>query len=99
MLIGTCNLAPESLPTIVNKLYNVEAAVPVVPYRVLTPVATSVQVVPITVLDTSVPFVVVEFNASAASVSIPVPITELNCLTSLTVNTYPDDSTTELLPK
>ena len=99
ILIGTCNLAPESLPIIVNKLYNVDVAVPTVPNKVLTPVATNVSEVPITVFDTSVPLVVVEFKVSAASVSIPDPTIDWNCVALLNVNTYPDDSTTELLPK
>jgi hypothetical protein len=55
---GIVNLAPESLPVTVKIVFNVFA----VPNNVLTVVAVKLIVVPITVLDTFVPTVVVVFN-------------------------------------
>jgi hypothetical protein len=69
MLRGIVNLAPESLPVIVNIVFKVFA----VPNKVLTVVAVRLIVVPITVLDTFVPTVEVEFNVAASVVFIPVP--------------------------
>ena len=80
MVIGTCNLAPLSLPTTVIVAYNAVLA----PNNVLTVVALRLIVVPITVADTLVPNVVVEltFKASVESVSIPTPSNVDNNLTS-----------------
>ena len=61
MLRGTVNLAPESLPVTVKIVFSVFA----VPNNVLTVVAVKLIVVPITVLDTFVPTVVVEFKSAA----------------------------------
>ena len=80
MVIGTCNLAPLSLPTTVIVAYNAV----LVPNNVLTVVALRLIVVPTTVADTLVPNVVVEltFNASVEGVSIPTPSKVDNNLTS-----------------
>jgi hypothetical protein len=58
MFNGTVNLAPESLPVIVKIVFSVFE----VPNKVFTVVAVKLIVVPITVLDTFVPTVVVAFN-------------------------------------
>jgi len=67
---------------------------------VLTPVAVIVNVVPITVLETLVPFVEVElvFKAVAAAVLTPVAVKLLNNLTSEIVKVYPEGSKV-LLPE
>jgi len=69
MLIGIVNLAPESLPVTVKIVFKVFE----VPNSVLTVVDVKLIVVPITVLDTFVPTVEVEFNAAASVVFTPVP--------------------------
>ena len=66
MVIGTCNLAPLSLPTTVIVAYNAVLA----PNNVLTVVALRLIVVPITVADTLVPNVVVELTFKASDYSI-----------------------------
>ena len=48
--------------------------------------------VPITVLETFVPRVVVEFNAAASGVLIPTPLYVFKTLASAIVATYPADS-------
>ena len=69
MLSGTVNLAPESLPVTVKIVFNVFDA----PNNVLTVVAVKLIVVPITVLDTFVPTVVVAFKLVAVAVFTPTP--------------------------
>ena len=59
--MGTCNLAPLSLPTIVIVAYNAV----LLPNNVLTVVALRLIVVPTTVADTLVPNVVVELTFKA----------------------------------
>jgi hypothetical protein len=52
------------------------------PNNVFTVVAVKLIVVPITVLDTLVPTVVVELRATASGVLIPTPLNWLSVLTS-----------------
>jgi len=68
-----------------------------VPNNVFTPVATIVQVVPITVCEVDVPLVIVILafcvaNACAAAVSTPLPKNWEVTLTSEIVNEYPAGS-------
>ncbi len=65
----------------------------------ITVVAVMLIVVPITVLDTFVPSVVVEFKAVALGVLIPTPLNTLIVLTSDIVAVYPEASNTVLLPR
>ena len=88
MVTGMVTLAPESLPIIVIVVCNVEF----VPNNVLTVVAVKLIEVPITVLDTLVPKVVVEFKAVASGVFIPTPLNEFSTLASAIVAVYPEDS-------
>ncbi len=62
-------------------------------------VAVKLIEVPITVLDTLVPTVVVLFNLSASSVLIPTPAKELNTLVSAIVAVYPFASKLVVAPK
>ena len=78
IVTGTVILAPESLPTTVIVVCNLF----LVPNKVLTVVAVKFTDVPITVLDTLVPSVVVELSFSASSVLIPTPVYELSTLAS-----------------
>ena len=78
IVTGTVILAPESLPTTVIVVCNLF----LVPNKVLTVVAVKFIEVPITVLDTLVPSVVVELSFSASSVLIPTPVYELSTLAS-----------------
>jgi hypothetical protein len=57
---------------------------------VLTVVAVRLIEVPITVLETFVPRVVVEFSAAASGVLIPTPLNEFNTLASAIVAVYPE---------
>jgi hypothetical protein len=63
-----------------------------VPNKVLTVVAVIFTVVPITVLLTLVPIVVVELSEVASGVLIPTPLNAEVVLTSPIVNTYPEAS-------
>ena len=81
-------LAPESLPIIVIVVCNVVLS----PNNVLTVVAVKLIEVPITVLETFVPSVVVEFNAVASGVFTPTQLNEFNTLASAIVAVYPEDS-------
>ena len=83
MFTGTLILAPESLPMITNVVYNVE----LIPNKVFNVVADKLIVVPITVLLTLVPIVVVVFNAVASGVLTPKPLKALIVLTSPIVAT------------
>jgi len=65
MVTGIVNLAPESLPTTVNVVCNLTLE----PNKVFTVVAVKLIEVPITVLETLVPIVVVVFSASASCVN------------------------------
>ena len=95
MLSGIVNLAPESLPVKVNIVFKVFE----VPNKVLTVVAVILIVVPITVLDTFVPTVEVEFNVAASVVFTPVPWKTDNTLESPIVAVYPDASNDVSAPK
>jgi hypothetical protein len=55
--------------------------------------------VPITVLETLVPIVCVEFNVSASSVLIPTPVKLESTLTSAIVAVYPPLSKVEVAPR
>ena len=79
-------LAPESRPTTIKVVNKDELE----PNKVLTVVAVMLIDVPITVLLTFVPIVVVEFKLVASGVLIPTPLKELTVLTSPMVATYPD---------
>jgi len=70
--------APESRPVTTNVVYNAVLE----PNKVLTVVAVKLIVVPITVLLTFVPMVVVEFKLVASGVLIPTPLKEAIVLTS-----------------
>lgn len=83
MFTGILNLAPESLPITTKVVYNVE----LVPNKVFNVVADKLIVVPMTVLLTFVPIVVVLFNDVASGVLIPKPLKELMVLTSPIVAT------------
>ena len=95
MLIGIVNLAPESLPVTVNIVFNVFD----VPNSVFTVVAVKLIVVPITVLDTFVPIVEVEFKVAASVEFIPVPSKVDNTLESPIVAVYPEDSNVVFAPR
>ena len=88
IVTGIDTLAPESLPTICRVA--VKAVFP--PNSVFMVVAVILKLVPITVLDTDVPIVEVEFNACTSGVSTPTPLKLFNSLTSDIVNVYPDVS-------
>jgi hypothetical protein len=88
IVTGIVTLAPESLPIIVI----VVCSDVFVPNNVLTVVAVKLIEVPITVLDTFVPRVVVEFNLSASAVFTPTPLNEFKTLASAMVATYPPAS-------
>ena len=88
IVTGMVTLAPESLPIIVIVVCNCVF----VPNNVLTVVAVKLIEVPITVLETFVPSVVVEFNAVASGVFTPTPLNEFNTLASAIVAVYPEDS-------
>ncbi len=76
-------LAPESLPMMVR----VVCSWVLVPNRVFTFVAVMFRLVPITVLDTFVPRVVVLFSLLASSVLIPTPWNAAQPCTSTSSNT------------
>jgi len=78
MVIGIVILAPESLPVTVKVACNVELE----PNNVFTVVALTLTVVPITVFETLVPNVCVEFNSEAFGVLTPTPSNVFIVLTS-----------------
>jgi hypothetical protein len=95
IVTGIVNLAPESLPITVMVVCNVVF----VPNNVLTVVAVKLIEVPITVLETFVPKVVVEFKAVASGVLTPTPLKEFSTLASAIVAVYPEDSNACEAPK
>jgi hypothetical protein len=95
MVTGTDILAPESRPTTTSVVYSELLE----PNSVLTVVAVILIVVPITVLLTFVPIVVVEFKDVASGVLIPTPLNELIVLTSPIVAIYTDCSKVDVAPK
>ena len=94
IVTGTVILAPESLPTTVIVVCNLF----LVPNNVLTVVAVKLTEVPITVLETFVPNVVVEFSFSASSVFTPTPVYEFSTLASAIIAVYPLASNVEVAP-
>ena len=85
MVTGIVILAPLSSPITVKVVLNVV----LLPNKVFTVVAVKLIWVPITVLETLVPNVVVELALVAASVLIPTPLKVFNSLTSAIVAEYP----------
>ena len=96
MLIGIVILAPLSLPTIVIVLVSTLLEEP---YNVLMVVPVKLIDVPITVLETLVPKVVVAFSLSDSAELIPTPVKLESNLTSAIDTVYPLDSNACDVPK